>query len=275
MTRSIGQMERAAGFAHNDTPQAKLNKLDAVLAQSITPPQDAALFAEMLSLPNDGRYPTLDLAPQQRRQRTLEALTAHMEALSRSNPVLMIFEDAHWTDPTSLEVFGRVVDRIRTLGVLLIVTYRLDFDAPWIGRPHVTALTLNRLGEREIAAMIDRVSGNKPLAARSSRAISEACRLGEVMPMQETERMWRYAAHHLRLRPPKRPLSFPPRTRERRQAGHYPAHCRLTRKPATSFILTLWRSNTALAKGPVAVSARSIPADTQKPTLGATLNDHA
>ena len=178
MTRSIGQMERAAGFAHNDTPQAKLDKLDAVLAQSITPPQDAALFAEMLSLPNDGRYPTLDLAPQQRRQRTLEALTAHMEALSRSNPVLMIFEDAHWTDPTSLEVFGRVVDRIRTLGVLLIVTYRLDFDAPWIGRPHVTALTLNRLGEREIAAMIDRVSGNKPLAARSSRAISEACRLG-------------------------------------------------------------------------------------------------
>ena len=66
--------------------------------------QDAALFAEMLSLPNDGRYPALELTPQQRRQRTLEALTAQIEALSRSNPVLMIFEDVHWIDPTSLEV---------------------------------------------------------------------------------------------------------------------------------------------------------------------------
>ncbi len=72
----ISQMERAAGFAHNDTPQAKLDKLDAVLAQSSTPPQDAALFAEMLSLPNDGRYPTLQMASEQRRQKTLEALTA-------------------------------------------------------------------------------------------------------------------------------------------------------------------------------------------------------
>ena len=75
----------------------------------------------------------------------------------------MIFEDAHWIDPTSLEALGRTVDRIRTLGVLLIVTYRPEFEPPWIGRPHVTALTLNRLGEREIAAMIDRVTGNKPL----------------------------------------------------------------------------------------------------------------
>ena len=112
----IGQMERAAGFAHDDTPQAKLDKLDAVLAQSFTPPQDAALFAEMLSLPNDGRYPTLEMAPQQRRQKTLEALTAQLEALTRANPVLMIFEDAHWIDPTSLEALGRTVDRIRTLG---------------------------------------------------------------------------------------------------------------------------------------------------------------
>ena len=79
-----------------------------VLAQTSTSTQDAALFAEMLSLPNDGRYPALELAPQQRRQRTLEALIAQVEALARQNPVLMIFEDAHWTDPTSLEVFGRV-----------------------------------------------------------------------------------------------------------------------------------------------------------------------
>jgi predicted ATPase len=167
----IGQMERAAGFAHDDAVQVRLDKLDAVLAQGFTPRQDAALFAEMLSLPNDGRYPALDLSPQQRRQKTLEALAAQMEALARSNPVLMILEDAHWTDPTTLEVFGRVVDRIRTLGVFLIVTYRPDFDAPWIGRPHVTALTLNRLGEREIATVIDRVTGNKPLAASIRRDI--------------------------------------------------------------------------------------------------------
>ena len=159
----ISQMERAAGFAHDDTAQAKLDKLDALLAQSFTPRQDAALLAEMLSLPNDGRYPTLELAPQQRRQKTLEALTAQLEALSRTNPVLMIFEDVHWIDPTSLEVLGRTVDRLRTLGVLLIITYRPEFEPPWIGRPYVTALTLNRLGEREIAAMIDRVTGNKPL----------------------------------------------------------------------------------------------------------------
>ena len=107
----ISQMERAAGFTHDDTPQAKLDKLDAVLAQSFNSTQDAALFAEMLSLPNDGRYPELELTPQQRRQKTLEALTAQLEALSRSNPVLMIFEDAHWIDPTSLEALGRAVDR--------------------------------------------------------------------------------------------------------------------------------------------------------------------
>ena len=112
----ISQMERAAGFAHDDTTRAKLDKLDALLAQSFTPRQDAALLADMLSLPNDGRYPSLELDPQQRRQKTLEALTAQLEALSRSNPVLMIFEDVHWIDPTSLEVLGRTVDRLRTLG---------------------------------------------------------------------------------------------------------------------------------------------------------------
>ena len=157
----INQMQRAAGFAHDDTSQAKLDKLDSVLSQSSTLAQDVALFAEMLSIPNDGRYPALDLTPLKRRQKTLEALTAQMEALSRSNPVLMIFEDVHWIDPTSLELLHRAVDRIRALGVLLIVTYRLEFDPPWIGQPHVTALTINRLGEREIDAMIDRVVGNK------------------------------------------------------------------------------------------------------------------
>jgi class 3 adenylate cyclase/predicted ATPase len=169
----IGQIERAAGFAYDDTPQARLDKLDALLAQTATTAQDAALFAEMLSLANDGRYPALKLSSEQRRQRTLGALTSQMQALSRQNPVLMIFEDAHWTDPTCLEAFGRVVDRLRTLRVLLIVTYRPEFEPPWIGRPHVTALTLNRFGAREIAAMIDGVTNNKPLPADIRRDIVE------------------------------------------------------------------------------------------------------
>jgi hypothetical protein len=126
----IGQMERAAALAHDDKPQAKLDKLDALLAQTPTSIQDAALFAEMLALPNDGRYPALDLAPQQRRQRTLEALTAQLAGLATQRPVLMIVEDAHWVDPTSLEVFGRTVDQIKTLPVLLIVTFRPEFNAP-------------------------------------------------------------------------------------------------------------------------------------------------
>jgi predicted ATPase len=95
----------------------------------------------MLSLPNDGRYPALDLTPQERRQRTLEALVVLVAAFSRQNPALMIFEDAHWTDPTTLELFGRIADRIPSLRVLLIVTFRPDFEPPWIGRPYVTALT--------------------------------------------------------------------------------------------------------------------------------------
>jgi class 3 adenylate cyclase len=161
----ISQMERAAGLAHDDSPQAKLDKLDAVLAPTSTSIQDAALFAEMLSLPNDGRYPTLDLAPEQRRQGTMKALIAQTEALTRQTPVLMIFEDAHWSDPTSLELFGRAVDRIKTLPVLLIVTFRPEFNAPWAGRSHVTSLALNRLGERETAAIITRLVGNKELPA--------------------------------------------------------------------------------------------------------------
>ena len=170
---TIGQIERATGFARDDTLQAKLDKLDALLAQSSTSAQDAALFAEMLSLPNDGRYPTLELSPQQRRQKTLEALVAQVETLSRLDPVLMILEDAQWIDPTSLELFSRIVDRIPTLRALLVVTFRPEFEPPWIGRPYVTALTINRLTERQVSAMIDRVVGSKLLPASIRRDIIE------------------------------------------------------------------------------------------------------
>jgi class 3 adenylate cyclase/predicted ATPase len=169
----IGQMERAAGLQHDDTPQQKLDKLDALLAQSSTSIQDVALIAEMLSLPNDGRYPALELTPRQRRQKTLEALTAQIETLSRQKPVLMILEDAQWADPTSFEAFGRIVDRIRTLKALLLVTFRPEFDVPWVRHSYVTARIINRLAEHEADVMIDRIVGNKQLSASIRQDIIE------------------------------------------------------------------------------------------------------
>src|SRR5262249_53580462 len=106
-------------------------------------------------------------------QKTLEALAAQLAALSRSKPVLMIFEDVHWVDPTSLDALSRTVDQVRTLEVLLVVTFRPEFEPPWIGQPHVAALTVNRLGHREIAAMVDRVTGNKLLPASIRQDIVE------------------------------------------------------------------------------------------------------
>src|ERR1700730_10751059 len=147
----------------NVSSQAKLDKLDAVLAQTSTSKQDATLFAEMLSLPNDGRYPALELTPQQRRQKTLEALTEQLAGLASQHPVLMIFEDVHWIDPTSLEALNRTVDRIKSLPALLIITFPPEFTPPWMGQPRVTSLTLIRLGESETAAIIARLAGNKEL----------------------------------------------------------------------------------------------------------------
>ena len=169
----ISQLERAAGFTRDDDARTKLDKLDVLLARSFTPATDATLFADLLSLPNDGRHPTIDMAPQQRRQRTLEALINQIVAFAEQTPVLMIVEDIHWVDPTTLEALGRGIDRIKSVGVLLIMTYRSEFEPPWIGRPYVTTLTLNRLGEREIGSMIDRVAGNKALSESIRQDIIE------------------------------------------------------------------------------------------------------
>jgi class 3 adenylate cyclase/predicted ATPase len=169
----IGHMERAAGLAREDDAKAKLDKLDALLTKSATSPDDAALLADMLSLPNDGRYPKRELVPQQRRQKTMEALIRQIDVIANETPVLMIFEDAHWADPSSLEVFGRLVDSIDSSRVLLFVTFRPEFAAPWIGRPHVTALAIDRLTPREVMALIDRVAGNKALPTQIRQDIVE------------------------------------------------------------------------------------------------------
>jgi class 3 adenylate cyclase/tetratricopeptide (TPR) repeat protein len=168
-----GQMERAAGLLYNDKPQTKLDKLDTLLAQTSTSSQDAALFAGMLSLDNDGRYPTVELAPEQRKNRTLEALISRLVRLSSRNPILMIFEDVHWIDPTSLEVLDFLVQRIAGLNVLLLITFRPEFKAPWEGQAHVTSLTINRLPSRDAAAIIADVVGTKELAADVSAEIVE------------------------------------------------------------------------------------------------------
>jgi len=169
----IVHMERAAGLAREDSAKLRLDKLDALLATSAISREDAALFAEMLSLPNDGRHPALDLTPQQRRQKTLEALNDWIETIARRTPVLMIFEDAHWADPSSLEVFARLVDKVDALRVLLCVTFRPEFAAAWVGRAHVTLVTINRLTAREVAAVIDRVAGDRPLAESIRQDIVE------------------------------------------------------------------------------------------------------
>ncbi len=95
------------------------------------------------------------------------------DVISRQSPVLMIVEDAHWADPSSLEVFGRLVDKIDALRVLLFVTFRPEFAAPWVGRPHVTALTINRLTPRDAMALIEQVVGNRLLAENIRRDIVE------------------------------------------------------------------------------------------------------
>ena len=165
-------MERAARFAHDDTTQTKLDKLDAMLALAATSKQNAALFAEMLSLPNDGRYPAPELTPQQRRQKTLEALISQMEALSRFNPLLMIFEDAQWADPTSLEIFGRAIDEFEPSGVADgRVPAGIRAAVGWT--PLRYSAHSQSAREREIAAMIDRVIGNKALPVAIRQDIIE------------------------------------------------------------------------------------------------------
>ncbi len=155
----IGMIERTAAFAPDDAPAARLDKLDAFLRRTATDANDAALFADMLSLRNDGRYPVLDIRPPQRRQRIMKALLAQIDALMRDEPMLMVVEDGHWADPTTLELLGRLVDRITSLRALLLVIFRSETIAPWRGRSHLTELAIHRLTNHEIGAVIDDVTG--------------------------------------------------------------------------------------------------------------------
>ena len=161
---TITLLERAAGFRREDTAKQRLNKLEAVLAQATRDLDEAApLLAALLSVPTGDRYSPLNLTPQRQKERTLRTLVTQVEGLAARQPVLMLFEDAQWSDPTSLELLDLIIDRVPALTLLLIVTFRPEFTPPWTGRPHVTWSGLNRLPPRQRAEMIAGVTGGKAL----------------------------------------------------------------------------------------------------------------
>jgi class 3 adenylate cyclase/predicted ATPase len=159
----IEQLGRASGFASDDTPAAKLEKLKALLARAAPPDEDVAFLADLLSLSASERHPLPDLSPQRKKQRTLEALIRQLEGLAGRQPVFAVFEDAHWMDPTSRELLDLAVERVRSLPALLVVTFRPEFQPPRIGQPQVTMLVLNRLDRRDRTALVAQTAGGKPL----------------------------------------------------------------------------------------------------------------
>jgi predicted ATPase/class 3 adenylate cyclase len=161
----IDQLARAAGFASDDLAASRLEKLEGLLASAASPDEDVALLADLMSLPTSDRHSLPNHSPQRKKERTLNALIRQFQSLARQRPVLLVFEDAHWVDPTSRELLDLTVARVRNLPVLLIVTFRPEFQPPWTGQPQVTMLVLNRLDRRDRTAMVVEVAGGKALPA--------------------------------------------------------------------------------------------------------------
>jgi class 3 adenylate cyclase/predicted ATPase len=159
----IDQLGRASGFAHDDPPASRLEKLEALLARAAPPDEDVAFLADLLSLPVSGRHPLPNLSPQRKKERTLEALIRQLDGLARQQPVVMVFEDAHWIDPTSRELLDLTVERVRSLAVLLVVTFRPEFQPPWTGQPQVSMVALNRLDRRDRTVLVEQIAGGKAL----------------------------------------------------------------------------------------------------------------
>jgi class 3 adenylate cyclase/tetratricopeptide (TPR) repeat protein len=161
---TITRLERAAGFRREDTAAQRFDKLEAVLSLASEDLGEAApLLATLLSMPAGDRYPSLNLTPQKQKEKTLQVLVAQVERMALRKPALMLFEDAQWSDPTSLELLDLVIDRAPALSLLLIITFRPEFAPPWTGRPHVTSRSLNRLAPRQRVEMIAGVTGGKAL----------------------------------------------------------------------------------------------------------------
>jgi predicted ATPase/class 3 adenylate cyclase/DNA-binding winged helix-turn-helix (wHTH) protein len=162
----IAQLERAGNFSRGDDPGQKLAKLEALLVQGDEEvARVAPLIASLLSIPSGGRYPPLNMSPHLQRERTLAALVGQLAGLAARRPVLLDWEDVHWADPSSLELLELVIDRLQSLPVLALVTFRPEFGPPWPGHTHVTRLTLNRLGRRRCGRLVAEVTGGKSLPA--------------------------------------------------------------------------------------------------------------
>ena len=160
----IAQLEYAAGFARDDTAEGKFNKLETLLQQAgESDARTVALFADLLGLPADGLYPPPPADPQRRRELTLTALAGQLPVLASQRPVLLTFEDAQWADSTSLELLDRLVERAAQASVLGLITFRPEFQAPWVGQAHVSSLSLRRLAQRETKALVGAVAGGKSL----------------------------------------------------------------------------------------------------------------
>ncbi|HXC29147.1 MAG TPA: AAA family ATPase, partial [Stellaceae bacterium] len=158
----IVQLERAAGFARDDTVKEKLSKLRALLVRGARDENEIALLGELLSLPS--LVAELNLSPQRKREMLFEAVLHQLEALAKRRPVLMVFEDVHWIDPTSRELLELTLDRISRLPVLLVVTFRPEFQHAWGGQPQVTMLALNQLSGRDSTVLVEKLIGNAGLS---------------------------------------------------------------------------------------------------------------
>jgi class 3 adenylate cyclase/tetratricopeptide (TPR) repeat protein len=161
----IAQLEHAAGFARDDTPAVRLGKLETLLAPNAVE-RDVSLLAELLSLPFDNRYPLFDFTPQRKKEETFEALLRQFAGLARQQPVLMIFEDLHWADPTSRELLDRTVERVARMRVLLVATFRPEVEPPWTGQSHVETLSLRRLGRGESGKLVREIVGSAETLSR-------------------------------------------------------------------------------------------------------------
>ena len=160
----VAQLERAAGIGSQDTSEQKLDKLEAMLALGTDQVANATpLIAALLSIPTGERYPPLGLNPVQQRRQTFAALLDQLEGLARQQPVLIVCEDMHWADATTLELFDLTVDRIRGLPILVLMTFRPEFEPPWAGLPNVSLLRLDRLDRQDTRALIEQVTVGRKL----------------------------------------------------------------------------------------------------------------
>jgi class 3 adenylate cyclase len=154
------QLERAAGFRRDDSAEERLTKLEILFSQAANDLSEAVpLLSDLLSIPSQGRYQPLNFSPQKRKEKTLQAKVTQIRGLAARQPVLMIFEDIQWSDPTSLELLDLLIELVPEIRALIIATFRPEFIPPWIGRPQVTLLSLNRLPPRQRVEMIKQIAG--------------------------------------------------------------------------------------------------------------------